>query len=123
MANWDEIYVTAKGMANKAMRKTEELADIAAMRIRLKALENRRDEQYKVLGKLTYRQLKTGESQADKIAPVVANLDQIRGKIRKQIAEIEEEKAAREARKMQMYAEEDETTSETPELTDGKDAE
>ena len=120
MANWDEFYVTAKGMAAKAMQKTEELADIAAMRIRLKALENRRDEQYKRLGKLTYRQLKTGESQAERIAPVVANLDQIREKIRKQIAEIEEEKAAREARKLQMYAEEDAAEGLIP---DGKDAE
>ena len=119
MANWDEFYVTAKSMASKAMQKTEELADIAAMRIRLKALESRRDEQYKLLGKLTYRQLKTGESQAEKIAPVVANLDRVREKIRKQMAEIEEEKAAREARKMQAYAEEDEVNA----LSEEKDAE
>lgn len=107
MANWNEFCETAKGVANKALRKTEELADVAAMRIRLKALENRRDEQYKLLGKLTYRQLKTGESQAEQIAPVLASLDRLREQIQKQKQEIEDERLAREAQKEQRYAEED----------------
>ena len=103
MANWNDICVTAKAVANKAMQKTGEMADLAAMKIRLKALESKRDEQYKRLGKLTYRQLKTGESQADKIAPTVERLDVVREKIRLQVAEIEEERAARAAKRAEFF--------------------
>ena len=105
MANWEEIRVTAKTVANRAMQKTGELADLAAMRIRLKALESRRDELYRKLGQLTYRQLKTGDSQAERIAPVVEKLDVVRAKIRAQIAEIEEERGARAAEKEKVYVE------------------
>lgn len=103
MANWNDICATAKTVANKAMQKTGEMADLAAMKIRLKALESKRDEQYKRLGKLTYRQLKTGESQADRIAPTVERLDVLREKIRLQVAEIEAERAERAAKRAEFF--------------------
>jgi len=99
MANWEEIRATAKQAANKAVKKTEELAEMASLRIRFKSLEAKRDEQYRLLGKLTYRQLKTGESQAERIAPVIEELDTVRAKLRALTEEIEAAKAASAAKK------------------------
>ena len=95
MANWKEIGNGAKRAANKAIQKTGEIADVASMHLRLKSLESKRDEQYELLGKLTYRQLKTGESQATRIAATIEKLDELRAKIRELGTQIEEEKAAR----------------------------
>ena len=67
-------------MANNAIKETGEAADLAALHIKLKALESKRDDEYEMLGRLTYRQLKTGVSQAERIAPVIENLDKIRSK-------------------------------------------
>ena len=96
MANWEEIRQKAKQAASKAAQKTEEIASMAAMQIKLKSLESKRNAQYQLLGKLTYRQLKSGESQAEKIAPVVEELDSLIEQIRAQVIEIEQEKKARE---------------------------
>ena len=106
MANWNELRTTAKKTANKAIQKTGELADIAGMHIRLKALEAKRDAQYKQLGKLTYRQMKTGEPLAGQIAPIIEKLDELRERIRLLVAEIEAEKAARKAKKEESAKEE-----------------
>lgn len=119
MANWNEIRTTAKKTANKAIKKTGELADLAGMHIRLKSLEAKRDAQYKQLGKLTYRQMKTGESMVAQIAPVIEKLDELRERIRLQVEAIEAEKAARKARKEateEPVAEEE--PSETTEATE-----
>ncbi len=99
MADWKEIRTSAKKTADKAIKKTGELADVASMHIRLKALEAKRDAQYKQLGKLTYRQMKTGESLVGQIAPVIEKLDELREKIKALVTEIEAEKAARKAKK------------------------
>ena len=99
MANWEEIRIATKKAATKAVKKTEELADMAALRIRLRTLEAKRDDRYRALGKLTYRQLKTGESQAEKIAPIIDELDAVRAKLLTLAEEIEAAKAASAARK------------------------
>ena len=99
MGNWELFKISAKRAANKALKETGEAADIAALHIKLKTLEAKRNDEYEMLGRLTYRQLKTGVSQADRIAPVIENLDNIRGKIKKVNAEIEDTKIAREERR------------------------
>ena len=101
MANWKEIGSGAKRAANKAIKKTGEIADLASMHLRLKALESKRDEQYELLGKLTYRQLKTGETQATRIAATIEKLDELREKIRELGTQIEAEKEARKQAKEQ----------------------
>ena len=98
MANWQKIKSSAKRIAKSAIKGTGEAADIASLHIRLKSLENKRDKEYEALGKLTYRQLKTGISQAEKIAPVVSNIDTVREKIKNVNAAIEEVKQARAER-------------------------
>ncbi len=120
MADWKEIRTSAKKTAGKAIKKTGELADMASMHIRLKALEAKRDAQYKQLGKLTYRQMKTGESLVGQIAPVIEKLDELREKIKALVAEIEAEKAARKAKKA---AQEDDETASPEEDADATEEE
>ena len=101
MATWEFFKNSAKRVANNAIKETGEAADLAALHIKLKALEAKRNEEYEMLGRLTYRQLKTGVSQAERIAPVIENLDKIRAKIKKANTDIENTKLARDERRAQ----------------------
>ena len=67
MANWNEIKKSAVGVAKTTIRKTGELAENATMQMKLTTLRAKRDDLYKNLGKLTYKQLKLGTSQAESI--------------------------------------------------------
>ena len=98
-SGWEQFCAKAKKTASTVVKKTGEMADLASMQLKLKKLESKRDEQYKNLGRSTYRQLKTGESLAEKIAPVLDDLDDLRAKIRVQVEKIEAAKAARQAEK------------------------
>ena len=109
MKDWNELRNTMERMANNALRRTGELADMTAMGMKLKKLEGQRDEQYRVLGKLTYRQLKTGVSQAEKIADTIDALDEVRQRIRVLRDDMERVKAERAAR---LAAEEPEEETE-----------
>ncbi len=100
MASWELFKLSAKRAARAAIKETGEAADIAGLHIKLKSLEAKRNSEYEILGKLTYRQLKTGISQADRIAPVIENLDNIRAKIKAINAEIEATKASRQERRL-----------------------
>lgn len=101
MADWKKIKRNVGRTATKAVEKTEELADMAALHIKLKTLEAKRKEQYAQLGKLTYRQIKSGDSQAEKIAPVIEELDSLRDKVNELMVEIEAAKKARQEKKEQ----------------------
>ncbi len=98
-ANWELLKISAKRAANMALKETGEVADMAAMRLKLKTLEAKRNDGYEMLGRLTYRQLKTGVSQAERIAPVIEELDLVRAKIKKINIEIENAKTARSERR------------------------
>ena len=106
MANWSEIRESVGRAANRALRKTEELADTASMHLKLKNLEGKRESKYASLGKLTYRQLKTEETFTEEIAKLIEELDEIREKIRVVKDEIEAAKKAKEAEKAQKKAKE-----------------
>lgn len=108
MATWEIFKLSAKRAARAAIKETGEAADIASLHIKLKALESKRNGEYEVLGRLTYRQLKTGISQAERIAPVISNLDKIREKIRAVNGEIEDIKKARDERRARDRALEEE---------------
>lgn len=99
MANWEEIRETVGRAANQALKKTEELADSASMRVKLKAMESKLEKAYATLGKNTYRQLKTEESRAEEIAKTIEEIDELREKIREQREEIERRKQEQKARK------------------------
>ena len=100
MADWNKIKKNIGNAAVKAKKKTGELVDDASMQIKLKKLESKRDQLYEQLGRLTYRQLKTGESQAEKIAATIEGLDEIRAQHREQaelIAKTKRERAEKKA--------------------------
>ncbi len=99
MADWEKIRKNLGDAAQKAKKKTGELVDDASMQLKLKALESRRDGLYEQLGRLTYRQLKTGESQAEKISETIDALDDVRAKHRAQAVLIEKTKRERAEKK------------------------
>ena len=105
MANMNDIKTNVSRAANKAIKKTGELADIASMHLKLKSLERKLDGKFKELGKLTYKQLKSGASQAEKIAEAIVEIDALREDIRLQNEKIEAEKQARKERKAAEKAE------------------
>lgn len=99
MATWDILKLSAKRVADAALKETGDAADLAALNIKRKTLEAKRNSEYEMLGRLTYRQLKTGVSQAERIAPVIEKLDMIRARIKKVEMDIEETKIARSERR------------------------
>ncbi len=101
MGNWEKIRTGISNVAGKTIRKTEEVAESATMHMRLSSLRKTRDKQFERLGRLTYKQLKTGASQAEAISKVVYDLDKTNSAITKQKALIEEHKAAKERRKLE----------------------
>ena len=99
MANWSTVKDGAARATNKVIRKTGEVADVAAIHVKIKMAEAKLDGYYTTLGKLTYKQLKTGESQAEKIKPIVDGIDASREKIRLLREKLEEEKQRRKEAK------------------------
>ena len=101
MADWKKIRKQVGSAANKAARKTEEIADITVKRVKLASLESKLGKQYEKLGRLTYKQLKTGETQADKISAVSPEIDRLRDEVSSMRHDIEEDKKRREEAKKQ----------------------
>lgn len=99
MATWNEIRTEVGTFAAKTKRRTEEIADITSMRIKLAALKTKLDSQFKALGKLTYDQLKGEDSLADKISETILNIDKLKEDIKALNEKIElAKKAHAEAR-------------------------
>lgn len=105
MANWNTVRTNVGRVASKAMHKTEEVADTASLYVKLKATEAKLDGYYTALGRLTYKQLESGESQAEKIAPVVENIRKAHDKIRWLRNQIELDKAKRKKTKTEIIIE------------------
>lgn len=95
MSTWNEFKESAKTTANKAIKKTGELADTASIHVKIKLSNARLSAAYEKLGKLTYKQLKTEESQAEAISEVIATIDSIRADVKTLKIKLEEIKEAR----------------------------
>ena len=108
MASWNEIRDDVTRVANKAIKKTGELADSASLHIKLKVSEAKLSKAYEKLGKLTYKQLKSGDSQAEKISEAMATIDSLRADAKTIKIKLEEAKAAREEGAAEVEAEDDE---------------
>jgi hypothetical protein len=78
------------------------------LHIKLNSLRKSRSKQFERLGKLTYKQLKTGSSQAEAVARTVADIDMINSAIIKQKALIEEHQIEKERKKIALQQFEDE---------------
>lgn len=102
MSNFGEkIRVGISNVAKETIHKTEEVAENATMHMKLSSLRKTRDKQFERLGRLTYKQLKTGATQAEAIAKVLGDLDKTNAAIAKQKNMIEEHRIERERRKIE----------------------
>ncbi len=99
MSEWNEFCTKVGMVADKAAKKTGELADTASKHVRVKMYDAKLASKYEDLGRLTYRQLRTEVSQAEKIAVVVDKIDQLRAERKLIVTQIEEERAKRNAEK------------------------
>ena len=80
MSKFDDFCTDLGRFADKAAKKTGELAKSATLRIKLERVKSQISTSYEKLGRLTYKQLKTGESQTEKIADVISGIDSLRAK-------------------------------------------
>ena len=95
MSSFNEFCSDAKRFANKAVKKTGELAQSASLHLKLEGVRNKLSASYEKLGRLTYKQLKTEETQAEKISDVISSIDALREKesdLKNQIDSLKEEK-------------------------------
>ena len=95
MANWNEIRAKVGNAASKAAKKTEEIAQTTAKYVKLKSLDSKISSKFEVLGKLTYKQIKDEESQAERIARVIDEIDSLRAQRKALKDEIEADKQRR----------------------------
>lgn len=96
MSKWNEIKNNIARVADKAVQKTDELADIAALKLSIVGKESTRDSEYKKLGKLIYEKLQTANSEkadilTEQISETIKKLDALIDEIEK--LEIELKKA------------------------------
>ena len=96
MAKWEEIRQTVESTAYKAIRKTEEIADTASVHIKLKAISAKLNLKYTDLGKLSYKQIKTGKESAG-ISEVVAEIDSLRNQAKTLRDKLEKAKTERKS--------------------------
>ena len=101
MADWKKIGKKVGKAANKAIHKTEEIADITVKHVKLASCEAKINKLYEKLGRLTYKQLKSGESQAEKISEVILSIDRGRAEYAEKRKALEEDKKRREEAKKQ----------------------
>ncbi len=91
MATWYGLRDTLGRAANIAVEKTGEFADSAKKYVKLRAVDAKLNAGFELLGKLTYKQIKNGESYAEKIAAVMEEIDDLRERRAQIVAEIEAE--------------------------------
>lgn len=95
----------------KIGNKVEDTCDNAADSVRAKGLEIRIDEQYENLGRIVYRDLHTEEDLEQTKLEIIAKIDAL-------FDELEQIKAAKEARKAKPEADACECESECEECTE-----
>ena len=110
MSEFNSFCKKVKKTAVKVVKKTGEAADMAAKYIKLQKIDSKLSDRYEVLGRLTYKQINTGESYAEKIALYIDSIDKLRADRKALNDEIAAEKAKRNA--------EDTEDEETEEKTD-----
>ena len=117
MANYDTVRTGVGRLAGKAVKSTETAAGLTVLYVRQKAAEAKLDGYYTALGKLTFKQLESGESQAEKIAPILDGIRETREKIRLLRKKIAVERAKRKTTDTQIIIETaiENATSDIPE--------
>ena len=96
MSGWNDFCDDVSRFANKAAKKTGELAHTASLRIKLEGVKNKLSSAFERLGRLTFKQIETEESQAEKIAKVMDEIKALREEEKRIIDQIEQDKAKKE---------------------------
>ena len=118
MSEFNNFCKKVKKTASKVAKKTGEAADIAAKYVKLHRIDSKLSSRYEALGRLTYKQLKTGESHAEKIALYIQSIDQLRVDRKALNDEIEADKAKYKAKENDV----DESADKDNNNDDNKDA-
>ena len=95
MSNWNDIRKQAGKTANKAIKRTGELAENAKKYMKLKVLDAKLSAHYEALGRLTYKQIKNGEQLEEKISESIESIDKLRTEWKALNDEIEADKKRR----------------------------
>jgi len=91
MTFFDEIKRNASNVTDKAVRKTNELTNIAKLNVSVKSNENKLSYVFEEIGRLFYDAERTGEDHSGEIADYIMKADKIKAEIataKKQIAKL-----------------------------------
>jgi hypothetical protein len=105
MADWKKIKKNISDTASKAAKRTGEIADMTVKRVKLASTEAKLEKLYEKLGRLTYKQLKSGEAQTESIAETILGIDRAREEYFARKQELEADKKRKEEAKNQEAAE------------------
>ena len=95
MSNWNDIRKQAGKTANKAIKRTGELAENAKKYMKLRVLDAKLSAHYEALGRLTYKQIKNSEQLEEKISESIESIEKLRTERKALNDEIEADKKIR----------------------------
>ncbi len=102
--NWNDIKKNISEFTGKAVQKTEELASLAEIKIKIAKLTSEKENEFLRLGKLTYKKLSAedetlGAKLTQKISEIVNKISELEDKIDALNVEYEQTKQEAEAKK------------------------
>ena len=107
-SSWNDFCNNVRDIADKAGKKAGQIADVTSLRIKLKSLEIKENDEYKKLGKVTYDVVRYGSAKEEESAKIVKRIDSLKAEqedISIRIEAIkEEERAEKAARKAEREA-------------------
>jgi hypothetical protein len=97
--NWNELREGAERVIDKISAEAVRLGDAASMKLKLEACRGRLNNEYALLGKLTYAKLNGGKDNAEQIDAAIKRITDLRLAEKEILRDIEEAKAEKEAAK------------------------
>ncbi len=102
--NWNNIKKNISEFTGKAVQKTEELASLAEIKIKIAKLSSEKENEFLILGKLTYKKLTLEDDTqntklTEKISETVSKISELENKIVALNVEYEQTKQEAEAKK------------------------
>lgn len=115
--NWNDIKKNISEFTGKAVQKTEELASLAEIKIKIAKLSSEKENEFLKLGKLTYKKLTTeddalGAKLTQKISDTVSKITELEDKIESLNVEYEHTKQEAEAKKQAKKAKDTEFSAD-----------
>ncbi len=92
--SWDEFYENAARFANQAAKKIGHTADLATLQVKLGIAEEKLDEAFTALGKVSYLHFTSQKNRSDAVAKAIANVEAAKKEVLSWRVQIERAKAA-----------------------------